>query len=681
MNKDEAKKRIEKLKGELNEHRYLYHVLDKPKISDAAYDSLFRELEKLEDEYPELITPDSPTQRVGDEPSKKFEKVKHDSRMLSINDVFTFEELEKWEERLIRLGVKTAIEEYGYFVELKMDGLAVSLIYDEGILVQGSTRGDGTTGECVTTNLKTIDAIPLRIGPHGDINRYLCDRGADSVLHGKFEVRGETFLSKADFDSINKDREKKGLPLYANPRNVAAGSIRQLDPKVTAERDLDFFVYGVASKIGLDKHHQEHELAECLGFKVNKNNKLCRNLGEVKKYLEHWDKERKNLPYETDGVVVVLDDKKAFERLGVVGKAARGIIAYKFAAQEATSKVLDIAVQVGRTGKLTPVAIMEPTIVAGSTVSRATLHNADEIKRKDIRIGDSVIIRKAGDVIPEVKEVIKSMRSGDEKEFKMPSSCPVCGGPVNKKEGEVDFYCEDKNCSVREQRQLEFFVSKNAFDIEGLGPKIIEQLINEGLVKNPADIFDLKEGDLQPLERFAEKSAANIVESIEKSKEIPLEKFLYALGIRHIGTQTATDIAQQFGTIEKILKLKKEDLDALYGIGEAVGTAYEEYFSDKKHLDIIEKLQSYGVKILPYHSPIVSKKLDGKSFVITGSLESMPRDNAHKLIVKNGGKVSSSVTSKIDYLVIGDEPGSKLDKAKKFGTKILSETEFLKMIS
>ena len=680
MSKAEAKKRIEKLRSELNEHRYLYYVLDKPKISDAVYDSLFRELEKLESDHPELTTPDSPTQRVGDKPAEKFEKVKHESRMFSINDVFDFDELEKWEERLIKLGAKSAVEENGYFVELKMDGLAVSLIYEDGVLVQGSTRGDGSAGENVTQNLRTIDSIPLRIEQHGDIKKLLCNRGADSALHGRFEVRGEAFLSKADFEKLNAGREKSDLAKYANPRNVAAGSIRQLDSKVTAKRDLDFFVYAVASKIGLDLHHQEHDLAELLGFKVNKNNKLCKNLSEVKKFLKHWEMAREKLPYQTDGVVIILDNKKAFDRLGVVGKAPRGMIAFKFAAEEATSKVLEIIVQVGRTGKLTPVAIMEPTVVAGSTVSRATLHNADEIARKDIRVGDTVVIRKAGDVIPEVKEVIKSMRSGKEKIFCMPVKCSICGGLVVKKEGEVDSYCADKNCSDRRLRQISFFVSKNAFDIDGMGPKIIEQLMNEGLVGDPSDIFKLKEGDLEPLERFAEKSAENIIKAIHKAKEIPLDRFIYSLGIRHVGAETAMDIAEQFGTIEKVLSLKKEDLDELYGIGEAVGKSFEEYFSDKKHLEIIRELQKLGVKILPYHSPVVSKKLDGKSFVVTGLLESMPRDDAHKLIVKNGGRVSSSVTSKTDFLITGADPGSKLDRAKRLGTKILSEDDFLKMI-
>lgn len=686
MNKEESKKRIDKLRTELNEHAYLYYVLDKPRISDAAYDSIFRELAKLEEEYPDLITPDSPTQRVGGAPAKEFKKVKHDTRMLSINDVFDFEELEKWQDRLVKNGAGRAIEESGYFCELKMDGLAVSLIFEEGILVQGSTRGDGLTGEDVTQNLKTIRSVPLRLTQNPkaksqNIGTLLCSRGQDSVLNGKFEVRGEAFLSKKDFAKLNEEREAQGLSLYANPRNVAAGSIRQLDSRVTAERDLDFFVYGVASRVGLDKHHQEHDLAEFLGFKVNKNNKKCQSLDEVKEFLSYWSEKRADLPYDTDGVVVVIDDKKAFERLGVVGKAPRGMIAYKFPAEEAQSIVRDISVQVGRTGKLTPVAVMDPTVVAGSTVSRATLHNADEIERKDIRIGDTVIIHKAGDVIPEVVEPIKSLRNGDERKFKMPETCPVCGGPVIKHEGEVDYYCADKNCSVREMRQLEFFVSKNAFDIDGLGPKILEKLVSEGLIRDAADLFELKEGDLAPLERFAEKSAENIIASIKKSREISLERFIYALGIRHVGSETATDIAAQFGTLARIMASGREDFESMYGIGEKVASEIADYFDDAKHRGFIERLINRGVKILPYHSPVESQKLGGKSFVVTGTLDTMTRDDAHKRIVQMGGKISSSVTSKTDYLVVGADPGSKVEKAEKLGTKILSEEEFIKLIS
>ncbi len=680
MTKEQAKMRLEQLRGEIDDHRYRYNVLDKPVISDAAYDSLFHELTKIEEEHPDLITPDSPSQRVGAKPVEKFKKIQHQTRMLSINDVFDDKELDKWQERLIKLGAEKAIKNSGYFVELKMDGLAVALIYEKSILVQGATRGDGSVGEDVTQNLKTIDAIPLRLRSRGKIDNILCKRGKESALNDHFEVRGEAFLSKDDFLKLNKEREKEGLALYANPRNIAAGSIRQLNPKITAERDLDFFVYAVTNKIGLQYHHEEHDLAEELGFKVNKNNKHCKNIGEVKRYLEHWDKTREKLPYMTDGVVVVLDDKKEFERLGAVGKAPRGMIAYKFPAEEATSVIKDIIVNIGRTGKLTPVAVMEPTLIAGSTVSRATLHNADEIERKDIRIGDTVIVHKAGDVIPEVIAPIKKMRRGGEKKFKMPKSCPICGGKVINREGEVDYYCADKSCVTRQKRQLEFFVSKNAFDIDGMGPKIVEQLMKEGLLHDPSDIFELKEGDLKPLERFAEKSSTNIIEAIEKSKNISLERFIYALGIRHVGSETATDIASQFGSIDNILHAKKGEFDSMYGVGAKVSGSIEEWFADKKNFELIEKLQKLGVKIKPYHSPVVKNKLGGKSFVVTGSLTSMPRDDAHKKIVQLGGRISSSITSKTDFLVVGDDPGSKLDKAKRFNTKILNEKEFLDML-
>ena len=665
MDKSNTKKRIEQLRVEIDDHRYRYNVLDDPNISDGAYDSLFHELVKLENENPDLIIPESPTQRVGASPAKKFEKVKHKTRMLSINDVFTEVELRKWEERLIKQGAKKAIEESGYFVELKMDGLAVSLVYKNGKLDYGATRGDGTTGELVTQNLKTIRTIPLKL------------RNSD---HKDVEVRGEVFLSNKDFEKLNRKREKEGLAKYANPRNIAAGSIRQLDSRVTSKRDLDFFVYAVTNDLDLKNHSQEHDLAQKIGFKINENNKKCKNIEEVVEYLEHWVKAKEELDYQTDGVVVILDDKKEFERLGSVGKAHRAMIAYKFPAEEATSKVLDIVVQVGRTGKLTPVAIMQPTLVAGSTVSRATLHNLDEINRKDIRIGDTVIIRKAGDVIPEVVGPIKKMRNGDEKKFEMPKKCPVCGGKIVKKDGEVDHYCADKNCSLRQLRQLGFFVSKNAFDIDGLGPKIIDHLMIEGLVDDPTDLFKLEVGDLMPLERFADKAAENIVKSIKESKEIPLERFVYALGIRHVGSETATDVAKHFHKLESILNAKAEEFEGVYGIGERVTESLTDYFSDDRQRAMITKLQKLGVKISPYHSPVSKNKLSHKSFILTGTLSSMTRDDAHKKIVSLGGKIASSVNSKTDYVVVGEDPGSKAEKAKKLGVKILSEDELLTML-
>lgn len=679
MERIEAKKRLEVLRAEIDDHRYRYNVLDKPEISDAAYDSLFHELVKLEEEFPDLVTQDSPSQRVGGEPLKKFEKVHHSERMLSINDVFSDEELRAWEERLVKMGAKKAIESGGYFVELKMDGLAVALIYKNGMLEIGSTRGDGATGENVTQNLKTVKLIPLAIRFRGK-DELLCRRGESGVLEGRIEARGEVFLSKSDFEKLNASREEEGLPKYANPRNIAAGSVRQLDPKITAKRDLDFFVYSIPTKVGLQYHHEEHELACALGFKTNKENKRCKNIEEVIKYLNHWAKAREKLPYQTDGVVVILDDKSEFERLGSVGKAPRGMVAYKFPAEEATSVIREIIVQVGRTGKLTPVAVMDPTLIAGSTVSRATLHNQDEIERKDIRIGDTVIIRKAGDVIPEVVEPIKKMRRGDEKHFSMPKKCPICGGEVEKHEGEVDFYCKDSKCAVRKRRELEFFVSKNAFDIDGLGPKIIEKLIEVGLAGSPPDIFELKVGDLEPLERFAEKSAQNTVEAISNSKKISLERFIYALGIRHVGSETAVDLAKYLGSLDSFMGAKREEFEGIYGIGEKVAKSLQEYLSSEKNQSMIRKLISLGVKVSPYHSPIRKNILEGKSFVVTGVLSSMTRDDAHKKIVTFGGVVSSSVTSKTDFLVVGEEPGSKLARAKKFGVRPITESEFVKMI-
>lgn len=670
MNKEEAEKRIEKLRKEIDENRYFYHVLDKPRVSDAVDDSLKHELAKLEEQFPELRTPDSPTQRVGGKPLDKFEKVIHKTPMLSLNDAFSKEELEKWEERLSKIVGEKNIKESEYYCELKMDGLAVTLTYRNGIFFKGATRGDGKVGEDVTNNLKTISSIPLKLRKVENFD-----------LPEELEIRGEVYLSIKDFEKLNLRQEKEGGQVYANPRNIAAGSIRQLDPKVAANRNLKFMMYSIASDLGLEKHSEEHELASKLGFKTSDKNKICKDLDEVDKYIKAVDKIRENLPYQTDGVVVGVNDKKIFERLGVVGKAPRGQIAYKFAAQEATSIIIDIIVQVGRTGKLTPVALLDPTIVAGSTVSRATLHNEDEIKRKGIKIGDTVIIRKAGDVIPEVKEPIVRMRSGEEREFVMPKKCPICGSRVVKKDGQIDYYCADKNCLVRRLRQIRHFVSKGAFEIDGLGPKIIAKLVEEGLVSDVSDLFALKYEDLEPLERFAEKSAQNIIASINSSKNITLEKFIYALGIRHIGSQMATDLAKQFGSLDKFLTLTKDDLSRMYGVGEEVGESVFSYLSDEENLNVIKKLRELGVAISNYHSPVSVDKLNQQSFVVTGSLESMTRDEARKKIIQNGGTVQSSVTSKTNFLIVGEDPGSKLDQAKKYGTKIISERDFISMIS
>ncbi|MCX6809873.1 MAG: NAD-dependent DNA ligase LigA [Candidatus Berkelbacteria bacterium] len=689
MDKQEAKKRIEVLKKEIDENRYLYHVQDKPRVSDAVDDSLKHELAKLEEQFPELVTDDSPTQRVGGKPLDKFVKVRHSTPMISLNDVFSFDELKAWEARLIKLAGEKKIRESGFYCELKMDGLAVALIYTNGTFTLGATRGDGQVGEDVTNNLKTIESIPLGIKIK---NQKSAEESPalwtasnikieEAELPDEFEIRGEIYLSKNDFEKLNEEQKKKGGQIYANPRNIAAGSIRQLDPSIAASRNLKFMSYQVATEIGLKNHSEEHELVEKLGFQANtNNNKLCKTIEEVNGFFVHWNKHREGLPYQIDGLVIGINDRKLFKSLGIVGKAPRAQIAFKFAAEEATSVVKNIIVQVGRTGKLTPVAILEPTVVAGSTVSRATLHNEDEINRKDIKIGDTVIIRKAGDVIPEVKEVIKRMRSGKEKKFSMPKSCPVCGGEIVKREGEVDSYCKNKNCAIVEMRQIGHFVSKGAFEIDGLGPKIIEHLITEGLIKDASDIFDLKVGDLEPLERFGEKSAQNIILAIDEKREVELDRFIYSLGIRHVGSTMAMDIAKQFGNINDFLSAKEGDFNKMYGVGDKVAQSIIEYIGDEKSQNFIKRLIEFGVKVKNYHSPVLKNKLSGKTFIVTGTLTSMTREEAHKKIIQFGGEVSASISQNTNYLIVGDEPGSKLDKAKRLGVKIISEKEFFEIL-
>mgnify|MGYP001321825927 CR=1 FL=1 len=673
MDIEQAKKRIEILRKEIDQNRYYYHVLDKPRVTDAVDDSLKRELFNLEQQFPSLVTSDSPTQRVGGEPLEKFRKVVHKKKMLSLNDAFTEEDLLAWQERLARLVGQERITAAGYYCELKMDGLAVSLKYKNGVLIRGATRGDGTVGEDVTNNLKTIESIPLKLREEG-----LKDFSKEKI--DEIEIRGEVYLPKSEFEKLNAEQSKKGLPVYANPRNIAAGSIRQLDPKIAGARNLRFMMYAVATDLGLAKHSDEHELAKKLGFMTNPNNKICSNLEEVFAYIKTQTEKRGALTYQTDGIVVGINDEKLFNRLGTVGKAPRGQIAYKFPAEEATSVVKDIIIQVGRTGKLTPVAVLEPTLVDGSTVSRATLHNEDEIRRKDIKIGDTVIVHKAGDVIPEVVETIKRMRTGDEKDFVMPKECPICGGTITKKEGEVDWYCTRKNCAVREQRSLEHFVGKGAFEIEGLGPKILEKLISEGLISTPADIFVLTVGDLQPLERFGDKSASNLIREIEASKNIPLEKFLYALGIRHVGNQMAVDIAKQFASLENLLSAQKGDFDRMYGVGEKVSQSVFEFISDTKNHDLIKNLLQNGIKVSDYHSPVKSNYLEGKTFVVTGVLPTMTRDEMHKKIAQFGGSFSGSVSARTDYVIAGEDAGSKLEKAKKLSVKVISEKEFFDLV-
>lgn len=668
MNKSEAKIRVAKLRKYIDDMRYRYHVLNDPGVTDADYDSLMEELVKLEKEFPEFYSPTSPSQKIGGEPLKKFKPVEHQSPMLSLNDAFDEKELQEWYDRVVRLAGEKAVQDSGFYAEIKMDGLAVALIYEKGEFVYGATRGDGFTGEDITENLKTVRAIPLTLR-----------RDSKFYSDNRLEIRGEVFMPKKSFEALNRERLTSSEPLFANPRNAAAGSLRQLDPKIAASRNLDFMGYGLIGK-ETKTHQEEHEIIKDLGFPTSKLNHFCQDIDLILKLRSEWEKLRSKLAYQVDGIVINLNNEKLFNKLGVVGKSPRGAIAFKWPAEEVTTVLEDIIVQVGRTGNLTPVAVLRPVLVAGSTVSRATLHNEDEIERKGIKIGDTVVIRKAGDVIPEVVKAIVELRTGKEKTFKMPKTCPICGGKVIRRDGEVAYKCANKNCFTITRRQIEHFVSKAAFDIDGLGPKIIEQLLNAGLIKDASDLFELKIGDLEPLERFAEKSAQNIVASIEEHSEVSLERFIYALGIPLVGIETATDLAKKFGTLDKILSSQLSDLNSVYGIGQKVADEIWKYFSGQKNGAYIERLLHRGVKVKPYHSPVLANKLNGKIFVVTGSLESMTRDDAHKKIVGLGGKIGSGVSKNTSYLVVGEDPGSKFEKAKELGVKIIDEKEFISLL-
>lgn len=664
MTKSEAKERIEKLKKEVEHHRYLYHVLDKQEISDAALDALKHELYKLEQQFPDLLTDDSPTQRVGGKALPEFKKVAHRTPMLSIEDVFSKDEMLDWEKRVQKLVPAAKFE---FYTEIKMDGLAVSLIYEDGVLIQASTRGDGKVGEDVTQNIKTIEAIPLKL------------RNA-LKYHGRIEIRGEAYMPKEVFQKLNKEQAKQKLPAFANPRNASAGAIRQLDSKITASRHLSFFGYDLISeKYAKPTHEENHELIKELGVPTNPHNTLLKNLDEVEKYHKKIQEKRDKLPYWTDGVVVVINNEETFDRLGVVGKTPRGMIAYKFPAEQATTVIREVRWQVGRTGAITPVAVMDPVFVAGTTVQHATLHNMDEIKRLGVKIGDTVILVKAGDVIPKVLSVLPRLRTGKEKIIHPPTKCPICGSALHHQEGEVAIYCTNPKCFAQDKERLIHFVSKKAFDIDGLGEKIVEQLMNEGLISSPADIFKLTEDELKSLERFAEKSAQNLVLAVKAKKEITFPRFIYALGIKHVGEETAVDLAKHFGTLTKLRAAKLADLETIQNIGEVVAQSVSAYFADKKNDELLDGLLKVGIRVKEEkqktHQPFA-----GKTFVLTGTLEGLSRDEAKAKIRDLGGEVSSSVSKETDYVVAGSEPGSKYEKAKQLGIKIISEVEFVKML-
>ncbi|MFW0862594.1 MAG: NAD-dependent DNA ligase LigA [Candidatus Komeilibacteria bacterium] len=665
MDKIEAKNRMKKLIEQIDKMRYQYHVLDQPEMDDAIYDSLTRELKDLEEKYPDLKSATSPLQRVGGRPLDKFVKVTHKERQWSLQDAFTFAEIEEWEERIKKILEKEGVKEkLDYSCEIKIDGLKVILTYVKGVFVQGATRGDGKIGENVTAQLKTIQSIPLKLNKEIDIT-----------------VVGEAWLNKEYLEEINKKREADNKQLFANSRNAAAGSIRQLDPKVTAERRLDSYIYDIDSMKGEFPENQIKELKflSDLGFKVNNNYKHCKNLKEILDIYNIWDKKRDKQLYGIDGLVIKVNSKKLQDILGFTGKAPRWAIAYKFSPEKVTTQVLDIKVQVGRVGTLTPVAILKPVAVAGSIVSRATLHNQDEIDRMDIRIGDTVVIQKAGDIIPDVVKVLTDLRTGKEKKFSIPNKCSICGSDIIKPEGEVNHYCSNKKCFAIEKEQITHFVSRPAFNIEGLGPKIIEQLINEGLIQDAGDLFSLEEGDLEPLERFAEKSAANLITSINNSKIVNLSNFIYALGIRHVGAETAIALANHFGSLENLEKADLNQLIDIQDVGEKVAESINNWFADNSKQKFLEKLFKYGVKVNK-QKVVGGGKLSGKNFVLTGSLNSMPREEAKARLRSLGAKISSSVSKNTDYLVAGEDPGSKYIKANNLGIKIVEEAEFLKML-
>ena len=694
VDKNTAEKRIIKLREQIEDLRYRYHVLDDPKVTDDIYESLQRELKEWELKFPEFSDLFSPTNRVAGRPLDKFVKVKHDVRMLSLNDVFSKEELRDWSKRMEKIlsSVTTndKSEPLTYFAEVKLDGLAVSLIYEKGLFVRGATRGDGFIGEDITQNLRTIQSIPLKLKfPFPEF----------------IEVRGEAIMSKKVLLELNRKYEKEGKSLLANTRNAAAGSLRQLDSNLTAERKLEFFAYdipGTATNLKIkvngsrpvSRHSEIHQLLRDLGFKVEKHElKPTKDLNDVEKFVDEIEKLRPDFPYGSDGVVISIDHLAHQQMLGIVGKAPRYMAAYKYPAEKATTVIREIKFNVGRTGVLTPLAIFEPTLVAGSTISKATLHNIDQINRLDVRVGDTVVIQKAGDVIPEVVEVLPKMRTGKEKKIKVPDNCPVCGAGVEQRStgsqtltptlsqrergrDSVAYYCTNVKCPAKNRRFMQHFVS--VLEIYEIGPKILDRFQEEGLISDAADIFSLKADDIKGLERFGEKSADNIIESISQHKNVSLSRFIYSLGILHVGEQTAEDLATAFGSLEKLMSLSLDEINNIENIGPVVAQSVYDYFRHKENIRFIQKLMKFGVKI--HYEQKKAGKLIGKTFVITGTLESMSRGEAKSKVKSLGGKISESVSKLTSYVVVGNEPGSKYDKAQKLGVKILDEKKFLELV-
>ncbi|MFA7314796.1 MAG: NAD-dependent DNA ligase LigA [Candidatus Magasanikbacteria bacterium] len=669
-------KNIQKLRAQIDDLRYRYHVLNDPEVTDQMYDGLMDELRKIESQYPELITLDSPTQRVAGKPLDKFNKIVHTVTQWSFDDAFNHEDLENWQERNLKILEKELSErpkDLDYVCELKIDGLHMVLTYENGILKTAATRGDGKIGEDVTNNIKTIHTVPLKLNK--SINLV---------------AEGETWLSAKMLTKINKQREKTGELLFANPRNAAAGTIRQLDPKIVAERNLGLTAYDISKfdnqDLKLDSQEEELKTLQTLGFLTDTHWKVCKNIDDIWKFYKDLQKKKNSFEFWIDGVVIKINQRKYQDVLGFTGKAPRWAIALKFPAEQGTTKIKDIYWQVGRTGALTPVALMEPVKLAGTTVTHATLHNFDEIERLGVRIGDTVIVEKAGDIIPKVIRVLDKLRTGEEKKVKKISNCPVCHCEIKRyelsgenKEG-VALVCTNNKCYAKELENLIHFVSKKAFNIDGMGEKIVEKLLDEGLIKNSADIFTLQLGDLEPLERFASKSAQNLVEAIENSKKISLARFVFALGILHVGEETAEKLAEHFASLKKISLASKEELENLNDVGPRVAQSVVDYFGNKENQKLLEDLINNGVKIIILKKQKVSAKLAGLTFVLTGTLPNLTREEITEKIKTNGGQVVGSVSKKTSYVVAGENPGSKYNKAEELVVKIVDEKEFLKLL-
>jgi DNA ligase (NAD+) len=662
------RKEAEKLREEIRHHEYLYYAVDDPRISDAAFDKLMNRLKEMEAAHPDLITPDSPTVRVGGTPREGFQTVRHARAMLSLDNAFSYDALRDWDRR-VRQG--TGREDIEYIAEHKFDGLSISLQYEDGVLVRGVTRGDGTTGEDVTPNVKTIRSIPLSVDAAGL---------KKSKLGATFEVRGEILMTRKAFEAMNRQQEQTGGKIFVNPRNAAAGAVRVLDPSITASRKLDFFAYYlfVDGRVPYAKHSESLETLKQLRFRASSDWKLCNGIEKVIEYCTDWDEKREKLPYEIDGVVIKVNSTGLQNELGFTSKAPRWAIAYKYPARQETTVVNDIIVQVGRTGTLTPVAVLQPVQVGGVTVSRSTLHNMDEIDRLGLHIGDTVLVERAGEVIPHVLKVVKEGK--DRKRFRIPKNCPVCGSTIHRAEGEVAYRCVNAACPAKLKESLQHYAGRHAMNIDGLGEKIVDQLVEQKLVKDVADVYALKVEKVAELERMAEKSAQNLVEEIQASKKNPLSRLIFALGMRFVGERTGQLLAEHFSTLEDLEEAKQEELEQVPEVGPKVAASIVEFFSEAANRKLVKKLREAGVRPTAEKREVKSQKLAGKSFVFTGGLVNRSREEAGELVQQHGGKVSGSVSKKTDYVVVGTDPGSKYDKAKELGVTVLTEGEFEKLL-